>query len=74
MQSKNEKQFWAITNIVIFAYAILPVFWILSLSLKPSGDLNDQHFFPRSITFEHYSAILSDPQFPAALWNCTTWL
>jgi multiple sugar transport system permease protein len=45
------------------------VAWILSLSLKPAGELNDNRFFPRSVSLEHYLAIFQDVQFPAALWN-----
>jgi multiple sugar transport system permease protein len=53
----------------VIAYALLPVAWILSLSLKPAADLNDNRFVPRSISLEHYRAVFADPQFPAALWN-----
>jgi multiple sugar transport system permease protein len=67
--NKLDKIFWAMGNIVVIIYAMLPVLWILSLSLKRSGDLNDRRFFPQTISFEHYSAIFADVQFPAALWN-----
>ncbi len=53
---------------VVF-YALLPVAWITSLSLKRPADLNDNRFLPQSVTFEHYRAIFQDIQFPAALWN-----
>jgi len=53
----------------VIAYALLPVAWILSLSLKPATDLNDNHFVPRELNLEHYRAIFADAQFPAALWN-----
>lgn len=64
-----ERIFWGIGNIIVLVYALLPMLWIVSLSLKQSGDLNDQHFFPQTISFEHYRTIFSDMQFPAALWN-----
>lgn len=64
-----ERIFWSIGNIMVLVYALLPMLWIVSLSLKQSGDLNDQHFFPQTISFEHYRTIFSDMQFPAALWN-----
>ncbi|MBM9605378.1 carbohydrate ABC transporter permease [Desulfopila inferna] len=50
-------------------YALIPIVWIVSLSLKYPADLNDNRFWPRRITFEHYQAIFTDAQFPAALWN-----
>lgn len=65
----QDRLFWGVGNLIIIVYAILPVLWILSLSLKPSGDLNDQRFFPKSVTLEHYQTVLLDPQFPAALVN-----
>ena len=67
--NKFEKLLWGTGNIIVIAYALLPVVWILSLSLKHSADLNDQRFFPQAISLEHYQAIFADLQFPAALWN-----
>jgi multiple sugar transport system permease protein len=64
-----ETLFWRAGTFVIVVYALLPVAWIVSLSLKPAGDLNDNRFLPRRISLEHYRAILDDAQFPAALWN-----
>jgi multiple sugar transport system permease protein len=64
-----ERLFWSLGSVIVIVYAMLPVVWILSLSLKRSGDLNDQRFFPQRISFEHYQAIFADIQFPTALWN-----
>lgn len=64
-----DKVFWGLGNVVIILYAMLPVVWIISLSLKRSGDLNDQRFVPQTVSLEHYRAIFTDAQFPAALWN-----
>lgn len=64
-----KKLFWAAGGVVAVLYALLPVAWIVSLSLKRPADLNDKRFLPQSVTFEHYRAIFQDAQFPAALWN-----
>jgi multiple sugar transport system permease protein len=61
--------FWRAGSLLVIGYALLPVVWILALSLKPAADLNDQRFVPRAPSLEHYRAIFSDAQFPAALWN-----
>ncbi|SFI37822.1 carbohydrate ABC transporter permease [Nitrosomonas sp. Nm34] len=61
--------FWGVGNLMVMAYALLPVLWIISLSLKQSRHLNDQRFFPQTISLENYRIIFSDMQFPAALWN-----
>jgi multiple sugar transport system permease protein len=64
-----ERAFWGAGGLVVVVYALLPVAWLVSLSLKPAADLGDHRFIPRHVSFEHYAAIFRDPQFPAALWN-----
>jgi multiple sugar transport system permease protein len=64
-----DRLFWRVGSLLVIAYALLPVTWILSLSLKPAADLNDRRFIPQRISLEHYRAIFADAQFPAALWN-----
>lgn len=60
--------FW-LANALVMAYALMPVVWILSLSLKPPGELPLGRFWPRQPTLAHYRAVFSDAQFPPALWN-----
>ncbi len=67
--SSNERVLWGFGSVAVVVYALIPVVWILSLSLKPSADLNDNRFFPRAVSFDHYRTIFQDIQFPAALWN-----
>ncbi|AKH37001.1 MULTISPECIES: carbohydrate ABC transporter permease [Nitrosomonas] len=72
MRMRNDlmgRVFWGMGNLMVMAYALLPVLWIISLSLKQSRHLNDQRFFPQTISLENYRIIFSDMQFPAALWN-----
>lgn len=64
-----ENGFWRIGSLAVMVYALLPVAWIVSLSLKPAADLNDRRFLPAHLSLEHYRTIFSDAQFPAALWN-----
>jgi multiple sugar transport system permease protein len=64
-----ETLFWRVGTLLVIAYALLPVAWILSLSLKPSAHLNDNRFLPRELSLEHYRAIFADAQFPASLGN-----
>jgi multiple sugar transport system permease protein len=60
---------WSAAAAGVILYALLPVAWIVSLSLKRGADLNDHRFFPRPVSFEHYVTVFADPQFPAALRN-----
>ncbi|HEX5419741.1 MAG TPA: carbohydrate ABC transporter permease [Gammaproteobacteria bacterium] len=56
-------------GLVLVFYALLPVAWIVSLSLKPADELNDGRFIPAHLTLEHYRAIFQGAHFPAALRN-----
>ena len=69
VQGTRERTLWIIGSVLIVVYAMTPVAWILSLSLKPSSALNDGKFIPRDITFEHYAAIFDAGFFTAALRN-----
>lgn len=60
---------WSCMSLIAVIYTLLPVVWILSLSLKPPTDLDDKRLLPARISFEHYRSLLDDAQFPAALWN-----
>jgi multiple sugar transport system permease protein len=60
---------WTLGGAVIIVYALIPVLWILSLSLKKPGDLTDNRFVPSSVTLDNFRAIFDDPQFGAALRN-----
>lgn len=54
---------------IAVVYALLPVVWIVSLSLKRPSELNDRRFFPAAVSLDNYRAVFLDAQFPAALWN-----
>jgi multiple sugar transport system permease protein len=55
--------------VLVVLYALLPVAWIVSLSLKRSADLDDRRLLPQAISLEHYESVFHDPMFSAALWN-----
>ncbi len=59
----------ALGSLLAVAYALLPVIWIVSLSLKPSRELGNGRFLPETFSLEHYRAVFTDPQFPAAILN-----
>jgi multiple sugar transport system permease protein len=60
---------WTIVNVVVLLYALFPVLWILSLSLKPSSSVKDGKLIPGQITFENYKAIFQGNIFSSALVN-----
>jgi multiple sugar transport system permease protein len=59
----------ALGSLLVVTYALLPVIWIISLSLKPGRELGNARFFPDTLSLEHYRTVFNDPQFPAALLN-----
>ena len=60
---------WTIVNVIVVLYALFPVLWILSLSLKPSSMVKDGNLIPAEVTFENYQAIFQGNVFSSALVN-----
>jgi multiple sugar transport system permease protein len=60
---------WAVINTLVIVYALLPVLWILSLSLKPTQEVKDGKLIPSSITFDNYKGIFKGDVFTSALVN-----
>ena len=46
----RQKILWIIGTIVVLFYALIPVLWIISLSLKDPTTIGDQKFFPTKWT------------------------
>ena len=65
----REKAAWSIAIAVVLLYALIPVAWITSLSLKPAADVADGKFIPKKISFDNYEQIFSTDTFNAALIN-----
>jgi multiple sugar transport system permease protein len=64
-----ERFLWGAGTLVVVCYALLPVAWIASLSLKPASQLGDRRLVPAELTLEHFRAVFADSQFAAALGN-----
>jgi multiple sugar transport system permease protein len=60
---------WTVVNILVVVYALFPVLWILSLSLKPTSSVKDGKLIPSQITFENYEGIFQGDIFTSALIN-----
>ena len=67
--TRRGRLFQGMGGILVVLYALLPVAWIVSLSLKRSADLDDRRLLPQTFSLEHYQAVFHDPMFSAALWN-----
>jgi multiple sugar transport system permease protein len=60
---------WAVIDTTVVVYALLPVLWILSLSLKPTSTVKDGKLIPSSVTLENYRGIFRGDFFTSALIN-----
>lgn len=60
---------WIVVNIIVVLYALFPVLWILSLSLKPTSTVKDGNLIPTEVTFDNYKAIFEGNIFTSALIN-----
>jgi multiple sugar transport system permease protein len=68
-ETASRKWTWTAINAVVLLYAFIPVFWIVSMSLKDAGTLNDGKFWPVSPTWDSYTQIFADDEFTRALIN-----
>jgi multiple sugar transport system permease protein len=60
---------WTVVNVLVVVYALFPVLWILSLSLKPTSTVKDGKLIPSQVTFDNYTAIFQGNIFTSALVN-----
>ncbi|EWC61207.1 Inositol transport system permease protein [Actinokineospora spheciospongiae] len=68
--SKNgARARWALLDFVVVVYALVPVLWIVSLSLKSKETIADGNFIPRSWTLQNYVDIFRTSEFLRALVN-----
>jgi multiple sugar transport system permease protein len=64
----KQKALWSIAILMVILYALVPVAWIASLSLKDPSQLGDGKFFS-GVSFDNYSQIFKEDFFNAALIN-----
>jgi multiple sugar transport system permease protein len=60
---------WLLASAGVALQALLPVAWIVALSLKRGDDVHARRFWPRAVTLENYRAVFETPLFVSALWN-----
>ncbi|MCW2614861.1 MAG: sugar transporter permease [Frankiales bacterium] len=57
--SRRERGWWWFGGLLIVVYALFPVAWIVSLSLKSSADLANESFLPTKASWSNYDLILN---------------
>jgi multiple sugar transport system permease protein len=68
-ETTRTRVLWAIAIAIVLLYALIPVLWILSLSLKDPATIAQGGFFPRSFSLENYRGIFASEDFLLALRN-----
>jgi multiple sugar transport system permease protein len=53
----REYTFWSVGMFVIILAALIPVLWLLSLSLKDPATIADGRLIPSSVTFDNYKSL-----------------
>jgi multiple sugar transport system permease protein len=65
----QRKTLWSLAVVAILVYALIPVVWIISLSLKTPETIGDGRFLPSDWTLTNYSDVFSTGFFTSALRN-----
>jgi multiple sugar transport system permease protein len=60
---------WFFGTILILLYTLTPIVWMVSLSLKPGGDITNQKFLPTHFSLENYRTVFATDLFTSALRN-----
>jgi multiple sugar transport system permease protein len=48
---------WTIAIAAVLLFALIPVIWLISVSLKPPSEITDQRFIPQSVSFDNYKSL-----------------
>ena len=56
-RGSREYALWSIAIVVVLIFALIPVLWLISLSLKPPDAITDQRFIPSEISFDNYKSL-----------------
>jgi multiple sugar transport system permease protein len=53
----REYVYWSIGIALVLIFALLPVLWLVSLSLKPPDAITDQSFIPTEFSLDNYKSL-----------------
>jgi len=65
----RKDTFWTVGTLIVCVYAIAPVLWVLSLSLKSESTISDGKLFPASPSLQNYRTLFSSGEFLRPLGN-----
>ncbi|MBS1846031.1 MAG: carbohydrate ABC transporter permease, partial [Actinobacteria bacterium] len=53
----KEYSLWTIAITIVLLFALIPVLWLLSISLKPPSQISDGRIIPASFSLENYKSL-----------------
>ena len=56
-RGSRDYALWTIGIVLVLLFALIPVLWLISLSLKPPEAITDQRFIPSEISFDNYKSL-----------------
>ena len=65
----TRKTLWSLAVVGVLLYALVPLIWIISLSLKNPDSIGDGSFLPTQWTLSNYSTVFKTSFFTSALRN-----
>ncbi|HEV7483260.1 MAG TPA: hypothetical protein VGO13_09195, partial [Solirubrobacterales bacterium] len=48
---------WSVAIVLVLLFALIPVLWLISISLKPPSEIVDQRFIPASFSLDNYKSL-----------------
>jgi multiple sugar transport system permease protein len=66
---RRSELVWTAAGALIVGYTLLPVAWVVSLSLKSGDDIHNRAFLPNVWTLDNYRTVFRTDLFVAALRN-----
>ncbi len=65
----RHKTGWAVTNVIVVAWTLFPIWWLIALSFKDPTTLTDGSFWPKTWSWTNFSGIFQTSQFVRPLIN-----
>jgi multiple sugar transport system permease protein len=53
----SDYALWSIAIVLVLLFALIPVLWLISVSLKPPEAVTDGRFIPADISFDNYKSL-----------------
>ena len=68
-QSRNSQIAWMVGAVLVIAYCLIPIAWIVSMSFKIGPDISNQKFWPTDWGWDNYESVFGSELFTSALRN-----